>query len=198
VLNGPVYSWYGSNEMNGFLAGTLPNTQQYIFNPLIAYVEITDDDGNPVRPGVVGHLILTHLSNYAFPFIRYDTGDRAAIAPDQNAGGFVVIERLGGRSSERVRFPSGKALSAITLGNRIVVAPGFAPYIRQFQCALIGDNTLELRVVWSETPPQNVIEEMIDSLRMHTDPDTVIHVKTVEALGTFSSGKRWIIRDERL
>lgn len=198
VMQCPVHSWYGSNEMGGYLGGTLPGSDAYLLNPFLAYVEVLDERGDPVRPGTAGRLVVTHLNNYGFPLIRYDTGDRAVLAPRQTAGGFFVLERLEGRSSERLRFPSGKTLAPVTLGNRLVVAPGLGPVIRFFQCAQVGDNELELRVVWARPAPPELRQAIIDLLRTHTDPDTVIRIKDVEAIATLPSGKRWIVRDERL
>ena len=53
VFGCPVES-YGSHELVSYLAGTVPGTQRYIFNPLLAYVEVTDNNGrvqySPERP----------------------------------------------------------------------------------------------------------------------------------------------------
>ena len=37
---------------------------------------ILDGDGNPVKPGETGEIVVTDLDNYGMPLIRYRIGDR--------------------------------------------------------------------------------------------------------------------------
>jgi phenylacetate-coenzyme A ligase PaaK-like adenylate-forming protein len=62
VFGCPVHSWYGSHEFNGYVAGTLPGTRRYAFNPLLVYTEVLDEEGGPVPPGHTGRLVLTDLT----------------------------------------------------------------------------------------------------------------------------------------
>jgi len=193
----PVHSWYGSNELGGYLAGTVPGTDRYLFNPFIAWIEVLDDEGRPAAPGEVGRLVATHLGNYGFPLVRYDTGDRAALAPVQDVGGFFVAERLEGRSSERIALPSGRVLTAVSLGNRLIVDPGFERLLLGYQCARVGDNAIEVRLRWREHPSAEQRRRLAESLRVHLDPETIVTFRDVEQLETSPSGKRWVVRDER-
>jgi phenylacetate-CoA ligase len=197
VFGCPVHSWYGSNELGGYLAGTAPGTERYLFNPLVAWIEVLDDEGRPAAPGEVGRLVATHLGNYGFPFVRYDTGDRAALAPSQGVGGFFVAERLEGRSSERIVLPSGRVLSAVSLGNRLVVDPGFERLLLGYQCVQTGDNQIEVRLLWRAAPSQEDRRRLAESLSVHLDPDTLVAYRDVDRLETARSGKRWVVRDGR-
>jgi len=49
----------------------------------VCYLEVVDDSGVPVAPGVRGRLIVTKLSAAGSIFVRYDTGDFAAFAPGE-------------------------------------------------------------------------------------------------------------------
>src|SRR5205823_310786 len=129
----PVHSWYGSHEFNGFVAGTLPGSVRYAFNPLLVHIEVVDDRGRPVTPGELGRLVLTDLNNWVMPFVRYDTGDIAARATEEWHGGWPVVDRIEGRSSEVLRLPDGRVLSAVTVGAWVVKYGGGADRVRQFQ-----------------------------------------------------------------
>jgi phenylacetate-CoA ligase len=72
---------------------------------------VLDEEGRPVPPGHTGRLVLTDLNNYVFPFIRYHTGDVAVASEEGFVGGFALVERLDGRSSELLEFPSGRTVS---------------------------------------------------------------------------------------
>jgi phenylacetate-CoA ligase len=190
----PVHSWYGSHEFNGYVAGTLPGTRRYAFNPFLVYAEVLDKDGRPAPPTQVGRLVLTDLNNYVFPFIRYDTGDLAVASEAGFEGGFPLLERLEGRSSDVLVFPSGKILSAVTLGGYITQSHDFAPLVRFYQCAQTGPNETELRVVWARTPTDGERTALAETVRALTDPDTAIAIRDVTELERFASGKAWIVR----
>ncbi len=43
-------------------------------------VEIVDDHGRQLPPGIPGEVVVTHLYSDGFPFIRYRTGDVAVLS----------------------------------------------------------------------------------------------------------------------
>jgi phenylacetate-CoA ligase len=191
----PVHSWYGSNEMNGYVAGTLPGTRRYAFNPFLVHMEVLDREGNPTPPGGTGRLVLTDLNNLVMPFIRYDTGD-LAVASAESVGGFPLIEELVGRDSEVLTLPSGKVLSGATVGSALFVERDFVDDLAFYQCAMTGENALELRVVWARPPTPEGERAVAEAVHSAADPDTDVRVRAVDRLGVLPSGKAWIIRDE--
>ena len=196
VLGAPVHSWYGSNEVNGFVAGTLPGTRRYVFNPLLVHLELLDDRDRPASPGEHGRIVLTDLNNYVMPLIRYDTQD-VGVASAGTHGGLPVLEEIVGRSSETLRLPSGRVVSPLTLGMRLFVGENFLPYIHAYQCAEIAPNHLQVRVIWEGGDPgPEVRAEIVRSVRTITDPDTIVEVVGVANLDRLPSGKSWIVRRE--
>jgi phenylacetate-CoA ligase len=200
VFGCPVNSWYGSHEFNGYVAGTLPGSRRYVFNPLLVYTEVLDHEGRPVSPGHTGRLVLTDLNNYVFPFIRYDTGDVAAASEEGLVGGCALVERLDGRSSELLEFPSGRTVSGVSLGGYLTQTYDFAPLLRFYQCAQTGPNDVELRVVWARPPTEEERGTLSEAVRRLTDADTSVTIRDVTELERLPSGKTWIVRrlfDER-
>ncbi len=196
VFKCPVHSWYGSHEFNGFLAGTLPGTRQYAFNPFLAYVEVVDDKGKSVSPGESGRLVVTDLNNCVFPFVRYDTGDLAALDGERSVGGWPIIEYIEGRSSETIVLPSKRILSGGALGALLFVTNDFTELIRFYQFAQTAPNILELRVVWSKSPSAEdrlAIENVLMSV---VGRETKVIIKDVANLERLPTGKTWIVRRE--
>ena len=74
VFDAPVHIALGLDEL-GWVAVKCSEGQRYHVHPERAIMEIVDDDGQPVSPGVEGRLLLTLLGNSAMPLLRYDTGD---------------------------------------------------------------------------------------------------------------------------
>lgn len=102
ALRAPVHSWYGSKEVGWSLAGTLPGERRFVFNPLLAHVELLDASGRPASPGSRARIVVTDLNNYAMPLLRYQTGDPTTVPEDAEAwvGGWLVSGPIDARSPE--------------------------------------------------------------------------------------------------
>lgn len=72
----PVYLQYGHAEACVF-GFSVDDTYVYRIEPLYGYVEVVDENGNHVKEGKVGEVVVTTLHNRALPLIRYRTGDYA-------------------------------------------------------------------------------------------------------------------------
>jgi phenylacetate-CoA ligase len=75
----PITDCYGLSE-TAIVASQCLQGAWHIHAPL-NYVEITDSNGQPVPDGTVGEITVTNLVNFAFPFIRYRTGDLGCLLP---------------------------------------------------------------------------------------------------------------------
>ena len=107
----PVVNEYGASEL-GLLA--FENQQgEWIFNSETMYVEIVNDDGEPVPNGEEGRIIITSLHNKAHPFIRYDIGDTGSLDPRSTAKK-PILKKLLGRTNDVAYLPSGKVVPGLT------------------------------------------------------------------------------------
>jgi phenylacetate-CoA ligase len=185
-----VHTRYGAVEMP-FLSASMPNTtDRYVFNPLLAYVEVLDRDGRPVGPGEMGRVVVTDLNNRVMPLIRYDLGDLAVASEERSVGGFPLVEGVMGRASEVLRFPSGRTLTAVDL-DRLVFSG--ATSVRAWQCVQTDANHLEVRVVW-DAEPDDLAGRLGATVRSAVDADTSVAVRTVTELESYPSGKVWLVR----
>jgi phenylacetate-CoA ligase len=82
-----VFNRYGSREV-GDIACERPGHEGLWVAPWGNYVEIIDNDGNRVPDGTEGEIVVTSLSNYAMPLVRYRIGDRGILSPKR---GHLVI-----------------------------------------------------------------------------------------------------------
>ncbi len=74
----PVINEYGASELD-LIAFQNPKGELQI-NSETLYVEILDDDNNPLPNGKEGRVVITSFYNKAHPFIRYDIGDIGVIS----------------------------------------------------------------------------------------------------------------------
>ncbi|MCK2156180.1 hypothetical protein [Exiguobacterium sp. 17-1] len=97
AFNCNVYSQYGHAESSVF--GYTINDQMEIYcSPFYGYTEVLNSDGEHVKSGEVGEIVVTGFNNTAMPFIRYQTGDLAVFSRREN--GIVVLETIYGRTQD--------------------------------------------------------------------------------------------------
>lgn len=96
-LNCKVYGQYGNSEATVFAIST-ENKLDYHCSPYYSLVEILNDNDKHVSEGEEGRVVTTSFFNYNFPFIRYDTGDRAIYGGEKN--GVIKLQKLLGREQD--------------------------------------------------------------------------------------------------
>jgi len=89
----------------------------YHITPEMGFVEIMKEDGAPAKPREEGRIIATGLHNFAFPLLRYDTGDLAIPSDNRCQCGrtLPLIEKLMGRIDDYVTDAKGKEIWALHL-----------------------------------------------------------------------------------
>jgi len=102
-LAGEVFDSYGSREFMN-IASECPHHGGYHIASDNLHVEIVDADGNPVEPGVEGRVVVTDFHNAATPFVRYEVGDTAVMAPRDEpcrcGRPFPLLLRIEGRTQD--------------------------------------------------------------------------------------------------
>lgn len=106
----PVLNEYGSAEL-GVIAMENSNYEWELNNEEL-FIEILDDNNNPVAAGQSGNIVVTSLYNKAHPFIRYKVGD-IGVLKSISAKKKILLE-LKGRESDFAILPSGKKAAGMT------------------------------------------------------------------------------------
>lgn len=133
---------YGTIEA-GPIAWECEKGGMHVFSDSIL-LEILGDDGNPVREGESGNVVLTTLRKCSMPFIRYSIGDRSAWGPKCPCGrGYPVILGLEGRMNGMLTLPSGRKFNATMVGVALRHLPGLVC----FQTIQERPDFLRIRVV---------------------------------------------------
>jgi phenylacetate-CoA ligase len=110
----PVYNFYGSREINN-LAAECPAREGLHVNSLARYIEVVDNAGNLLPPGAPGRLLLTDLTNYFQPFLRYEIEDIGSWKAEPCSCGrpFPLLESVWGRASDFIVTPDGKSIHSV-------------------------------------------------------------------------------------
>lgn len=101
VFRAPVFNRYGSREAGDIACECEAHEGLHVVAPT-HYVEILRPDGTPAEPGEVGEIVVTLLTNYAMPLIRYRIGDMGAWAASDCSCGrpWPLLEQVTGRVSD--------------------------------------------------------------------------------------------------
>lgn len=101
VFKAPVFNRYGSREVGDIACECEHHKGLHIF-PLTHYVEVLGQDGTPTDLGELGEIVITLLTNYAMPLIRYRIGDMGAWSENPCTCGraWPLLKYVAGRVSD--------------------------------------------------------------------------------------------------
>lgn len=165
VFQAPVFETYGSREFM-LIGAECPQHSGLHLTMENLLVEILDDDGRPTQAGHEGQVVITDLTNYGMPFVRYANGDRAIAGFTTCAcgRGLPLLGRVMGRKLDTLRTPDGR------------MVPGeFFPHllkdysvIRRFQVIQKTPDEIDLNVVcngnWIPGQRAALEEEILSTL----------------------------------
>ena len=184
-----VFDRYGSREV-GDIAGECAHHRGLHVFPWTCYVEIVGEDGSPVGPGESGRLVVTSLSNFAMPLIRYEIGDRASAIPAGQppcpcgrAG--ERIARLVGRTVDTFKAPDGSLVN----GEYFTHLLYYKDSIRKFQVVQESRSRIVYRLVLSAPLPPEEREEVIRGTRAVMGPGCEVEFEFAKEIPPSPSGK---------
>jgi phenylacetate-CoA ligase len=186
----PVANGYGSRDA-GFIAHQCPQGSMHVSAEHIV-VELLDPQGRSVQPGEVGEIVVTHLATNEFPFVRYSTGDMAAMAsaPCSCGRGLPVLEKVLGRSTDFIRTPSGNVMHALALIYEVRDKPG----VRSFKFVQAEDLSLELLLVAGPELGADIERQIHAGVLARMGSGGALSIKRVPEIAPEKSGKyRYVV-----
>ncbi len=124
VFNCKVCDYYGSNEQSIFIF-TCKNGRLHTSNAT-ALLEVLDTNGNPVKPGEVGRMVITSFTSHFMPLIRYDIGDHCIISEDQRCScgsGGTIIQEIIGRDEDIFKTDNGTYITRFSVVLKTLPSP---------------------------------------------------------------------------
>jgi len=145
----PIVDMFGSTE--GLVGLSAPDDNVLVFNNDVCITELVDENNCPVPPGTPSaKVLLTNLSNFVQPLIRYEITDSFVKQPDPSGGcehGHLRAT-VAGRSDEVLRY-EGIEIHPIVVRSVLVKSPDVIDYqVRQtdhgIDVATVATATLDL------------------------------------------------------
>jgi phenylacetate-CoA ligase len=156
-------------------------------------VEVVDDAGRPVAPGVTGRILVTDLHNDANPFVRYEIGDLGALADPRERCPcglpFPALLRIEGRTKETIRTPSGKLLTALFIPHLMKEFE----WVEGYQVVQPDASRVTMTLVCRGELTPALTDPIAERLRPRLDPGMRVEFRKVERLQKTATGKTPIV-----
>ena len=175
-FSGPSYDVYGLGEV-GWVAVQCRRYRYHVLE-LSCVLEVLDAAGRALPPGEAGRLVVTDLTQSAFPYIRYDTGDVGALAVESCDCGMQtrVLAGIEGRSDDLIVTPRGRQVGRLSH----VTKPGRG--IQESQIAQTEADRIVIRVVPAPSFDRGSMEDVVRVAHALLGDDMRVDWELVEAI----------------
>ncbi len=179
-----TYNQYGCTEQAIFAAECEKGTMH--LTPEIGFVEVVDDNDNPVKPGETGHLICTNLLNKVQPLIRYRIGDMGSLGTGQCPCGrhLPILKSFEGRAGDVFILRDGRQICQTCLSGAFYGVKGL------IAAQMIQDdyNRFRVRIIpgkdYEDTGGQKILSILTQRMG-----DIKIKLELVESIERTAAGK---------
>jgi len=154
-------------------------------------VEILDDEGHPVSEGEEGNVVITDLTNFGMPFIRYVNGDRAvAGAGSCPCGrGLPLLKKVTGRRLDMLRTKDGRLIPGEFFPHLLKDFPA----IVQFQVMQECLDRIEVRAVLKSVLSEADRRVMNAEFHKIAGESTRVDFRQVESIPLTPAGKLQVV-----
>jgi len=185
VFGTHVFDRYGCHEFHIIAAECPEHTGMHIDITRLV-VEFLNDTGEPCQPGEPGHIVITDLTNYAMPFIRYRIEDIGVPLDDPCpcGRGLPLMKELYGRVMDILRTPEGEFVRP-SVNMLLSDIPG----LRQVQLIQERLDLLVVRVVRRAAYDEASEAEFRRRLERYFGPKMKFQFEYVDEIPPLPSGK---------
>ncbi len=191
VFKTKVYDTYGCAE--GIQIAAQCEYGNYHLHALDAVVEFLDDQGQPVKAGEIGNIVVTRLHPGPMPLVRYAIGDMGVPSDEKSCAcgrGFPLMQSIQGRNADIITTPSG---------NRLIVHyfTGIMEHFSEvdsFQVVQTSADQIIVKILPRSKPSELLSRRIVSALKQKGAEDLDISVEYVSEIPLPPTGKhRFVI-----
>jgi len=171
-----------------YLASECGAHRGYHVHAEVVIVEVVGPDNRPCAPGERGRVLVTDLSNHAFPFIRYEIGDMAVRAEDAPCPCGVTLPRL--------QAVEGRIADMVVLRDRVLTPPNFTILfsdirgIKAYQVRQQAIDRIDVYVVPDHDYTEEVSRYVLGAIEQMVAGQARVTLNKVSEIAVSESGKR--------
>ena len=182
----PVVNEYGAAEL-GLIAFQNTN-DEWIVNSDDLFIEILDENNQPLPYGEEGKVVITSLYNKAHPFIRYQLGDIGTLSEESTLQK-PILKNLVGRTNDIAILPSGKRAAGLTfyyVTKTIIENDG---NVKEFIIEQLTLDTFKISYVSETTLSEDKIQLIKDAVAKYLESGLTVTFERKTVLKRAKSGK---------
>ncbi len=188
-----VFDMYGSREVGNTSSECPAHSGMHIAmeTSLVEFVK----DNKEVAGGTEGEMLITDLTNFAFPLIRYAINDYGIPMKEScTCGrGLVRMDKALGRLSDNIYKPDGSKILGHVLGIAITFE---GPTIGQTQVIQKSLTEFEVKITNKPEPTKEVLEFIEREMKLLIGQSINIKIEVVDEIPKEKSGKTRFIKCE--
>jgi phenylacetate-CoA ligase len=177
VFRCPVYNQYGSREF-GAIAFEMQDQDGLRGLPYLNYTEIVD-----------GKVVVTGLTNYSMPLLRYEIGDTAEPWSGTQDDDFgcrrKVFKAITGRVHSHFKTAKGELIHGLFFTHQFY----FLDWVRQFQVVQERFDYIRCNLVLADEPVKADMERIRTHIRAAMGEDCEVEFQFTEHIAPSASGK---------
>ena len=134
LVEGPVIDIYAMRETAPPIAFCLPGCSNFHADGDFTHVEILNKQQTKCAPGTHGEIVITDLTNFTAPLIRYRTGDLALASSSDCTCGLALptpIQQIKGRTTDTILLPDNTTRQIAPLVWNLAETTGCIPSFQQ-------------------------------------------------------------------
>ncbi|MFD1771524.1 phenylacetate--CoA ligase family protein [Sphingobacterium suaedae] len=178
-----VYNFYGSREVSAIATEASGHDGMNVLFDNV-FVEILDDNDEPVGIGQEGNIVITTLNNDYMPLIRYKIGDRG-IKGDDVAFGTLKLTKVVGRTLGVIYKKNGTKLDGQFFTTLFFNKKG----IKNFQLIQETLNKLTVNIVKTELYDEDELNKILERINIELGTDVDVDLHFVPKIDLTSTGK---------
>jgi phenylacetate-CoA ligase len=181
VIGTQTYDWYGVTE--GCASAAQCEHGGYHLNAEYCHVETIEKDN-------LSRIVGTNLVNWAFPIIRYDTGDLGELKEGRCpcGRGLPLMKPIAGRNTNFIYTSSGRKFFWADFFSQIHDTP-----IREYQIIQEEIDAIDLLYVPKPSFGRSDLEGMIINLKRALGEQVTVNAKVVEKVERSPEGKYQVV-----
>ena len=187
--NAHVYNYYGSREVSAIATEIKDQEGLFVLYDNV-FVEILDENNQPVKRGEEGEVVITTLNNFYMPLLRYKIGDRA-IKGDDLEFGTLKLDAVVGRTLGVIHKKDGTKIDGQFFTSLFFYKQG----IKSFQLIQKTLSRLELRIVKSDLFTQEELNSIMDKIETELI-DVNINIIFCDKIDLTTTGKKMYVYSE--
>ncbi|MCI8826666.1 MAG: phenylacetate--CoA ligase family protein [Lachnospiraceae bacterium] len=180
----PIVEAYANEEAGMLAQQKIGDNNYYLNHSGYVFEFLKLDSDKTAEPGELSRVVITDLFNYAFPLIRYDTGDTAIYQKGNEVSkGWDYISELYGRRLDLIYNTNGQPVHPMNFARILKNLPG----ITQWQFVQKGEKEYVIKLNITQN---NNVDNTIYEIKTVLGNDAKITVEYVNDIPILASGKR--------